>query len=109
MAREVPQLDRRPVLHVRLTTSRGLPPAAKLRNFRPGAVRQRPLAYSPVGATPVADPETLRALRAVAVLEDVGTPPARKVLETLAKGSVEARLTQEAKAALARLARAGKR
>ncbi|HKB38490.1 MAG TPA: hypothetical protein VKD72_18755 [Gemmataceae bacterium] len=58
---------------------------------------------------PVADPETLRALRAVAVLEDVGTPPARKVLEALAKGSVEARLTQEAKAALARLARAGKR
>jgi hypothetical protein len=39
------------------------------------------------------------------VLEAIGTPEARKVLQTLAKGAAEARLTREAKAALARLAR----
>jgi WD40 repeat protein len=54
---------------------------------------------------PVADPEMLRALRAVAVLEDIGTPQARKILETLAAGAAGARLTREAKAALRRLAR----
>jgi RNA polymerase sigma factor (sigma-70 family) len=54
---------------------------------------------------PVTQPQTLRALRAVAVLEDVGTPQARQVLETLAKGEPEARLTLAAKASLQRLAR----
>jgi RNA polymerase sigma factor (sigma-70 family) len=54
---------------------------------------------------PATEPQTLRACRAVAVLEDIGTPEARKVLQTLAKGAAEARLTQEAKAALARLSR----
>jgi hypothetical protein len=49
--------------------------------------------------------ELLRALRAVEVLEHVGTPQARELLETLARGTTEARLTQEAKAALGRLSR----
>jgi RNA polymerase sigma factor (sigma-70 family) len=49
--------------------------------------------------------EALRALRAVSVLERVGAPEARRVLAELAKGVPEARLTQEAKAALERLAR----
>ena len=53
----------------------------------------------------VAEPESLWALRGVAVLEDIGTPQARKVLETLAAGAAGARLTREAKAALRRLAR----
>jgi hypothetical protein len=54
---------------------------------------------------PIADTETLRGLRAVAVLEDIGTLEARQVLETLAKGVAEARVTREAKTALERLNR----
>jgi hypothetical protein len=43
--------------------------------------------------------------RALAVLERIGTPAAREILQTLAQGMPEARLTQEAKASLQRLAR----
>ena len=39
------------------------------------------------------------------MLEAIGSPDARQVLETLATGLPEARLTREAKAALQRLAR----
>jgi RNA polymerase sigma factor (sigma-70 family) len=49
--------------------------------------------------------QQLLTLRALEVLEQVGTTEARQVLETLAKGAPEARLTQEAKASLERLAR----
>lgn len=48
-------------------------------------------------------PEARRHLRAVRVLEAIGTTEARQVLEMLAKGTSEARLTQGAKAALRRL------
>jgi RNA polymerase sigma factor (sigma-70 family) len=54
---------------------------------------------------PVTLPEALRSLRAVAVLEDIATPPARQVLEDVAAGAPGARLTQEAKASLQRLTR----
>ncbi len=54
---------------------------------------------------PVTQPELLRSLRAVAVLEDIATPEARRLLETLAAGAAEARQTREAKAALRRLQR----
>jgi hypothetical protein len=47
-------------------------------------------------------PETQRASRALAVLEQTGTAEARQVLEALAKGAPEARLTQEARASLER-------
>ncbi len=46
--------------------------------------------------------EEVRATRAVEVLEKIGTPEARKVLEEVAKGS-EGHLTDEARSALARL------
>jgi len=54
---------------------------------------------------PSASAERLRALRAIQVLEYVGTTEAREHLRTLAKGLPEARLTREAKAALERLAK----
>jgi WD40 repeat protein len=53
----------------------------------------------------VPSPERLRVLRAVEVLEQIGTPEARKLLEALARGAPEASLTREAQASLRRLAR----
>ncbi len=52
---------------------------------------------------PVGDPDVLRQVRAVEVLERIGTAPARELLETLSKGAPGARLTREAKASLQRL------
>jgi RNA polymerase sigma factor (sigma-70 family) len=52
---------------------------------------------------PIAKGETLRRLRAIAVLEKIGTPEARQVLERLATGFEGARETRDAKAALRRL------
>src|SRR5262249_26028963 len=52
---------------------------------------------------PLPPPERLRPLRALAVLEQAGTPEAKQVLEALARGSAGAPLTREAKAALERL------
>jgi hypothetical protein len=47
-------------------------------------------------------PERLRELRALVVLEKVASREARQMLQTLADGAAEARLTQEASAALRR-------
>jgi hypothetical protein len=52
----------------------------------------------------VTTPARLRSLRAIEVLERLGTAEARKVLADLAGGIPEAFRTQEAKAALDRLA-----
>ena len=52
---------------------------------------------------PATSLKQVRALRTVEVLEHIGTPEARKVLESLAKGTPEALLTSEAKASLDRL------
>ena len=51
---------------------------------------------------PIALGETLRRLRAIAVLEKVGTPESRRVLEQMATGLEGARETCDAKAALRR-------
>jgi RNA polymerase sigma factor (sigma-70 family) len=60
-----------------------------------------------VWAPPVGD--RLRELRAVEVLERIGTAEARQVLEALARGSPEARLTREAEGALQRLGKRERR
>jgi WD domain, G-beta repeat len=49
-------------------------------------------------------PEDLPLLRAVQVLERIGTPAARTLLQSLAKGAAGARLTREARESLERLA-----
>jgi hypothetical protein len=49
--------------------------------------------------------EELRSLRAVEVLEGIGTPEARAVLTNLARGGEGAVLTEQARRALARLGR----
>jgi WD40 repeat protein len=53
----------------------------------------------------LATPERLQQVRAVEVLERVGTPEAKRLLETLAKGPADSELTAESKASLARLGR----
>ncbi len=50
-------------------------------------------------------PERLRTIRALQVLETIGTPQAQRILEGLAHGAAEAWLTHEAKASLQRLVR----
>jgi WD40 repeat protein len=49
--------------------------------------------------------DRLRAVRATAVLEYIGSSPARQLLEALTDGAPGARLTEEARASLARLDR----
>jgi hypothetical protein len=49
--------------------------------------------------------DQLRSWRAVEVLEHLGTPEARQVLEELAQGAPGARPTEDARTALQRLAR----
>jgi WD40 repeat protein len=49
--------------------------------------------------------EDLRALRVIEVLEHLGTPEARKVLQTLAKGKPQSERAREAAASLKRLGR----
>jgi hypothetical protein len=50
-------------------------------------------------------PDALRHLRAIQVLEQIGSPDARQVLASLAQGAPAAPATRDAAAALARLDR----
>ncbi len=52
----------------------------------------------------VVPPGQVLQIRAITVLEQIGLPEARQVLEALAKGASSARQTRESRAALARLA-----
>jgi hypothetical protein len=71
----------------------------------PAEVRRQAEELLPKLRQPIPAPERLREIRSVEVLEQIGTPEARTVLEALAGGAPEARLTQEAKASLERLAK----
>jgi hypothetical protein len=53
-------------------------------------------------------PNQLRVLRAVEVLESIGTTEARQVFAEMARGAAGARLTEEARLSLERLKRQGK-
>jgi hypothetical protein len=54
---------------------------------------------------PITMPAKLREIRAVETLEYISTPAARKLLENLARGTPQARVTQEAKESLSRIGR----
>jgi hypothetical protein len=56
----------------------------------------------------VGSPEGLRIGRAVMILEQLGTPPARKLLAQWSRGAPDALLSREAKASLGRLNRKGR-
>jgi RNA polymerase sigma factor (sigma-70 family) len=73
-----------------------------LKNAKSAELRRRLKDLLPTSEV-VRSPEMLRQVRAVEVLERIGTPEARRLLEELASGAPEARLTCEAKAALQRL------
>jgi len=48
----------------------------------------------------ITDPDTLRVIRAIWVLERIGTQDAKMILQELARGASELRVTQEAKSAV---------
>jgi RNA polymerase sigma factor (sigma-70 family) len=54
---------------------------------------------------PLTSPKTIREVRAIEVLEHIGTAQARQMLQALAQGAPASRLTGEAQEALGRLAR----
>jgi WD40 repeat protein len=58
-----------------------------------------------VGGWIITEPESLRTVRAIWVLQRIGSNDARAILEDLSRGAAGARITQEAKAALAYLAK----
>jgi WD40 repeat protein len=71
----------------------------------PAELKRRARALLEKAERPGLAPELVRPLRAVEALERAGTPEARALLRDLAGGQAGAVLTEEAKAALARLAK----
>ncbi|HVS38557.1 MAG TPA: hypothetical protein VMS17_23575 [Gemmataceae bacterium] len=78
--------------------------AALMHNPSPEAQRRATELLDRLGHWPPV-PARLRAVRAVEVLERLGTPEARRVLQEFADGIPEAQQTREARAALDRLTR----
>lgn len=73
------------------------------RKAKPSAESRRRIEDLLADPCRVRSAEALRSLRAAEVLERIGSAGASRVLEALAAGAPNARLTREAKAALARL------
>jgi hypothetical protein len=84
----------------------GIEPALRqaLKGKRSAEVRRR-IEQLLDGFRNVPTGDSIRVVRAVEVLERIGTAEARQVLEAFAKGAPAARLTREAQAALDRLSR----
>jgi WD40 repeat protein len=75
----------------------------------PAELKRRARALLEKAERPGLAPELVRPLRAVEALERAGTPEARALLRDLAGGQAGAALTEDAKAALARLAKETRR
>jgi hypothetical protein len=88
---------------LRTIIDQAAPALRKALDDRPSAEMKRNIEQLlAVLGPPLTDPDRLREVRAVELLERIGTPAARAVLERLAAGAPVARLTEEAKAALGR-------
>jgi len=83
---------------------RALGPLKKALNGNVGLEARRRLEQILNNMSDMPGPETVRTVRAIMVLERIGTPEARAVLESLTRGAHGARETEEAKASLERLA-----
>ena len=69
-------------------------------NVKPSLEQRRRIEELLAAARPPPTPEELRQLRALIVLERIGSPEARRLLKDAAKGPSSARLTRQARAAL---------
>ena len=101
------QFERREAARKQLTAI-GEPAVPALRaalQAGPSAEQRRSIEQVLAAVRGPRSPEALRHLRAVEVLERIGDVEVRELLEELAKGEPEARLTREAKSTLERLAR----
>ena len=76
-----------------------MPARSKITGYAPFVLP--PLSFVPL--FPPKDGERLRKIRAVEVLESIGTAEAHAILKHLAAGEPKAALTREAKVALGRL------
>jgi hypothetical protein len=76
-----------------------------LQNTSSAEVRKRLRRILDGSEPQICSPKLLQQLRALRILEETTVPEAKQLLESLANGATEARLTQEAKASLERLAK----